>query len=327
MWVPSTAAGARLLDGAAIAAAYALDWAVGDPPRPTHPVVVIGRAITRLEGRLYPWAERRGWLLPAGGVLALAVVGGTWALSSALLAAVGRISPWLRWALEVWWLQTALAARGLAEAAGAVERPIAAGDLVAARAALPALVGRDTEGLPAEEIRRAVVESVAENTSDAVLAPLFWAAVGGAPLALAYKAVNTLDSMVGHNDARYAHFGRISARLDDAANWLPARIGGMVTLAAAGLLGGSVRGGWRVWRRDARRHPSPNAGIGEAIYAGALGLRLGGPSRYGGEIEDRGVLNREGRAAGPGDVPRAIGMLVATCALGAALAASARWLP
>ncbi len=312
-------------DAAAIAAAYVLDWAVGDPPRPTHPVVLIGRAITALEARLHPWAERRGRLLAAGGLLTLVVVGGTWAVAWVVLDLARRMNPWLGWALEVWWLQVALATRGLAQAAMAVERPTAAGDLAAARAALPALVGRDTEGLPAEEIRRAVIESVAENTSDAVLAPLFWAALGGAPLALAYKAVNTLDSMVGHQNARYALFGRVSARLDDAANWLPARVGGLVTLAAAGILGRSVRGGWRAWRQDANHHPSPNAGIGEAIYAGTLGLRLGGASRYGGEVEERGVLHAVGRSPAAGDVRRALWLLAATATLGAALAALGRW--
>lgn len=309
----------------AIATAYALDWAIGDPPRPTHPVVLIGRVIAFLERQLYGAAERRARLLGAGAVLVALVVGGTAGTSLLALDLAGRVSPWLRWTLQVWWLQTALAARGLYGTAYGVERPVAAGDLPSARRQLRALVGRDPEGLPASEIRRAVIESVAENTSDAVLAPLFWAAVGGAPLALAYKAVNTLDSMIGYPDARYHLFGRAAARLDDAANWLPARLGGLLTVAAAALCGLRASAAWRVWRQDARHHASPNAGIGEAVYAGALGLRLGGQSRYDGELRDRGVLNAAGRAPQERDVGRALRLLAVASTLGAT-AAAARWL-
>ena len=157
---------------AAIAAAYALDWAIGDPPRPTHPVVVVGRAVATLERLLYGPAERHGQLISAGAALVVLVVGGTAAASFVGLHLASRVSPWLGWALQTWWLQTALAARGLHDAACRIERPVVNGDLPAARRQLPALVGRDPEGLSAPEIRRAVIESVAENTSDAVLAPL-----------------------------------------------------------------------------------------------------------------------------------------------------------
>jgi adenosylcobinamide-phosphate synthase len=304
--------------------AYALDWLVGDPPRPTHPVVLMGRAAEALEGWVYGRAARRGLLRAAGVAVVLAVAVGAFAAGRAVLELAQRIHPLLRAALEAWLLQTCLAARSLRDAARTVEGHLEAGNLEEARAALPALVGRDTDGLPPPEVRRAVVESVAENTVDGVLSPLFFAALGGAPAALAFKAVSTLDSMFGYRDARYALFGWAAARADDAANWLPARLGGVMMVAAAALLGLDGRGAWRVWRRDARRHPSPNAGIPEACFAGALGLRLGGWDRHGGEPRYRPHLG-DGRPADARAVREALRLAAWTSHLGAAAAVAAAW--
>ncbi|WP_446034807.1 CobD/CbiB family cobalamin biosynthesis protein, partial [Streptomyces olivaceus] len=193
----------------------------------------------------------------------------------------------------------------LAREAGAVERALRAGDVEAARARLPHLCGRDPQSLNADGIARAVVESVAENTSDAVVGALVWGAVAGVPGLLGFRAVNTLDAMVGHKSSRYRRYGWASARLDDLAGWPGARL----TAALTTVAGGDPRGAVRAWRADAARHPSPNAGPVEASFAGALGVRLGGTLSYGGRVEHRPVLNgAAGRAvrAGSGDIDRAV---------------------
>jgi adenosylcobinamide-phosphate synthase len=196
----------------------------------------------------------------------------------------------------------AVAGRSLGESALAVGCALDRGDLTAARAALPALVGRDPAGLDAGEIARAVVESVAENTVDALVAPAFWAAVGGAPGVLGYRAVNTLDAMVGHRSARYRAYGWASARLDDVANYLPARL---TAALVAGVRPGRAGAIWRAVCSQAPAHPSPNAGVAEAAFAAALGLRLGGRNRYGDRVEFRPWLG-EGRAAASSDIRPAV---------------------
>ncbi|MBB3142418.1 adenosylcobinamide-phosphate synthase CbiB [Halomonas organivorans] len=272
-----------------IAAALAIDLALGDPPWLPHPVVGIGRAIARLERA---WnhgpaeARRRRGLW-----LAAAVVGGTWALVWVLLTALAWISPGLSLAAELILLATAFATRGLAEAARAVAEPLKRGDLPAARRALGRIVGRDTEALDEAGLTRGAVETVAENTVDGITAPLCWAMIGGAPLALAYKAVNTLDSMVGYRSPRFEDFGRASARLDDAVNWVPARLTALAMwLAARLVVGGRTKGAMAATRREAPRHPSPNAGWPEAMVAHLLGVRLGGLNHYDGRPSHRAVL-------------------------------------
>jgi adenosylcobinamide-phosphate synthase len=203
--------------------------------------------------------------------------------------------------------------------AGALE----AGDVPAARALLPTLAGRDPSALDAGELARATVESVAENTSDAAVAPLVWGALAGLPGLLGYRAVNTLDAMVGYRSPRYARFGWAAARADDVANWLPARLTAALTVAVAPLAGGSPRGALRVWWRDGAAHPSPNAGRCEAAAAGALGLRLGGRNVYGSRVEDRPVLG-DGRAPASRDVARAVRLSRAVWLAAAALAVAVR---
>ncbi|MDI2126396.1 cobalamin biosynthesis protein [Yinghuangia seranimata] len=279
-----------------LALGVAADALVGDPRR-GHPVALFGSAAHRLEQRLYAPTRARG------AVYTALLVGGSAALGQAAtrLTRRSRVARTAVTAAATW---AVLGGTTLCREARAIGAPLAAGDLPAARARLPYLVGRDPSGLDETGIARAVVESVAENTSDAVVAPLFWGAVAGVPGLLAYRAANTLDAMVGHRTPRHAEFGWASARLDDAANWIPARLTGLLTVAAAPLVGGSPRTTWTVLRRDGAAHPSPNSGRCEASAAGALGLRLGGRNVYAGRTEDRPELG-DGRSAEAADIPRA----------------------
>ena len=239
-------------------------------------------------------------------------------------------APWLAAATAAgtW---AVLGSRSLSAEADAVAAHLRRGDLPAARRQLTHLVGRRTDVLDEAEIARATVESVAENTSDAVVAPLLWGAVAGLPGLLAYRAVNTLDAMVGHHSPRYENFGWASARADDIANYLPARLTAVLTAVAAPAAGGSWRAALAVARADGRRHPSPNAGMAEAAFAAALGVRLGGRNDYGSHVEDRPVLGGHGRAARVDDIVRATrlsrAVTVAAAFACAAVAAAGRWLP
>ncbi|KQW52761.1 hypothetical protein ASC77_00085 [Nocardioides sp. Root1257] len=259
---------------------YAADRLLGDPAR-FHPVAGFGRAAAALERVTY--ADRRGH-----GVVHVAVLVGA-------AAALGRSG--VPVALATW---AVLGGRSLDREAAAVEELLRSGDLGAARIRLTHLVGRDTTTLDEGEIARAVIESLAENTSDAVVAPLVWGALAGAPGLLTYRAANTLDAMVGHRNARYERFGWAAARLDDLLN-LP---GSRLTAGLAVALGDDRAGAVRAWRRDAGGHPSPNAGPVEAAFAGALGIRLGGVNVYGDRVEDRQVLG-DGRAPTQHDITRA----------------------
>jgi len=257
--------------------AVLLDLLLGDPRWLPHPVVGIGRMISVLE-RLLRRLVRNELL---GGVLLLViVVGMTWSLAFFLLKGAYAVSPYLGFAVAAVLSWTCLAARSLHAESRLVADRLAVGDLEGARKYLSRIVGRDTDGLSEQEIWRALVETVAENTSDGVIAPLFYLMLGGPALGLAYKAVNTLDSMVGYKNERYLRFGRASARFDDLANWLPARITGILMVAVAPLAGLSGRNGFRILLRDGRNHSSPNSGVPEAAAAGALGVRLGGTNRY-----------------------------------------------
>lgn len=274
---------------ALVGVAVLVDLSLGDPRHLPHPVVSMGAAITRLErawNRGTPRARRL-----KGALMTALLVLGTYALAWGALALLARLHPWLALAAELWLLATALSIKGLADAARAVATPLGRGDLPAAREALAMIVGRDTEGLDETELARGAVETVAENSVDGITAPLFWALLGGAPLALAYKAVNTLDSMVGYRSARYADFGYCSAKLDDLANWLPARLTALALWLAAWATPGARRDGAlaATWRQ-APRHPSPNAGWPEAMVAQLLGVQLGGINFYAGVASHRAVL-------------------------------------
>jgi adenosylcobinamide-phosphate synthase len=272
---------ATTVGGAAVG--LLVDRAVGEPLVEPHPVALYGRAMGAVEDRL--WADRRSRGAVFGALGAL-VGAGSGAMVRSTAVAVGL----------------AAAGRMLRETAMEVHGILMDADLDRARAALPALVGRDPSGLDASGIAAAVVESVAENTVDAVVAPALWGAALGAPGALAHRAVNTLDAMVGHHSERYERFGWASARADDAMNWLPARAtAGLVAAARPGAASAVLR----AVREDAGAHPSPNAGVAEAAFAAALGVELGGPLRYGARTEDRPRLGR-GPRPGPSDIRRAV---------------------
>jgi adenosylcobinamide-phosphate synthase len=265
-----------------VLAAYLLDLIIGDPRKIPHPVVIIGKGIDLLEKYLRRWAAPLIGLKAAGVVLTCVIVGSTCAIMWAITAGAARINGWLGLAVSVWFISTTLAVKGLGDAAMEIYTLLCNGDIVEARRKVGWIVGRDTGNLDEGEITRATVETVAENLSDGIIAPLFFAFIGGAPLAMAYKAVNTLDSMVGYKNDKYREFGWASARFDDFCNYIPARLTGFMLLITFVLLGKPVRQALQVVMRDAPRHPSPNSGIPEAAVAGALGIRLGGINYYGG---------------------------------------------
>jgi len=310
-----------LAGGAVIALAVALDFGLGDPPGWPHPVRWMGAAITAFERLVRRRVQSPRGLRAAGAVLAVGLPVLTWLLATAALALAAAVHPFVGFVLAVSMAYTCVSLKGLAGAVSTVGAHLRSGDLEGARAAVAHIVGRETEALDAQEIAGAAVESAAENTSDGVTAPLLYLALGGPALALAYKAVNTADSMIGYRDTRYADFGRTAARLDDFCNWIPARLTALLLVLAAALSGQSGRGAWRAARRDARMHDSPNAGWPEAAAAGALGVTLGGPATYGGAVRTRAVLGSGGGAPAAEHVARAVrltwlaGGLAAGCAV------------
>lgn len=274
---------------------YVLDLALGDPRR-WHPVAGFGRAVAEAEACVWRDSRSRGVCFAASWV-ALAVAAGL-----AAERAAGERRQWAVTAAAAW---VVLGGATLAREAEAMRRLLMRDDLTGARARLPRLCGRDPHGLDRSQLARAAVESVAENTSDAVVAPLLWGAAAGAPGLLAYRAVNTLDAMIGHRSQRHARFGWAAARLDDLANLAPARATAVLAAVLAPAVGGSSAGALRVLRRDGAAHPSPNAGRCEAAFAGALRCRLGGVNAYGGRVEQRPVLG-DGRPPGTTDIALAV---------------------
>jgi adenosylcobinamide-phosphate synthase len=290
----------------------AADGAFGDPRR-GHPVAGFGKAAGRVERVLYRDHKLAGVAYAAvlsGGAVALGV----------LVERPGRRRPVLQTLTTAAATWTVLGGRSLAVQGAAIGRELDAGQLSAARERLPHLCGRDPAKLDADGLARAAVESVAENTSDAVVAPLFWGALAGAPGLLGYRAINTLDAMVGYRSPRYRRFGWASARLDDLVNLLPARLAALLTVAGAPVVGGSWRGAWQTWHNDAAAHPSPNAGRVEAAFAGALEIRLGGRTEYPHGVEERPVMG-EGRMPDSGHVTRAVELSRVVGGLTAAVAA------
>jgi adenosylcobinamide-phosphate synthase len=269
-----------------LVAGVVVDAIAGDPRR-FHPVAGFGRAAGRLERQIYAPTRAAG-----AGFTAIAV-GVPVAIAVGARVATRR-RPWARAVLTAGATWTVLGGTSLRREARAMaadlDRTPVASALAASRERLPNLVGRDPQALDAAEIARATVESVAENTSDALVAPLFWGAVAGLPGLVGYRAINTLDAMVGHRSPRYRHFGAASARLDDLANLVPSRLTALLTAATAPLVGGDGVGALTTWLRDGDQHPSPNSGQCEAAMAGALGVRLGGRNVYHGRIEDRPFL-------------------------------------
>jgi adenosylcobinamide-phosphate synthase len=291
----------------------AADAVFGDPRR-FHPVAAFGTAAATLERAVY-----RDHKVP--GVVHTGLLTGGAVLAGLAVERLGRRRPLVQvttTALATW---AVLGGASLAREGTAMGRALGASDIDAARDRLPHLCGREPSSLDAAGLARATVESVAENTSDAVVAPLFWGAVAGVPGLLGYRAANTLDAMVGHRSERYRNFGWAAARLDDLANLIPSRLAAALTSVTAPVVGGSARSAWKTWRRDASAHPSPNAGQVEAAFAGALEIRLGGRTVYAHGTEERPVLGH-GRSPDAGHVTRAVELSRVVGAASAVVAAT-----
>jgi len=306
--------------------AYVLDLTLGDPTWAPHPIRWIGELIGAVEKRFYPQADHPGIHFVAGAVFWLAVMvavtGATWLL----LVVAAAIHPIVSSVLGIWLAYTILATRDLHTESVKVVTALRRHDLPGARAALSRLVSRETGEMSEEDILRALLETVAENLSDGVVAPLFYLALGGPVLGMAYKAVSTMDSMVGYRNQRYRTFGTFAARADDVANWVPARLTGWLLVAAAGCWRLDWRNARHIMARDGRKHKSPNAGIPEAAAAGALEVQLGGPSTYFGEVVVKPTLGDSNRPLSHQSYSRLIRMLYTVSFLALLLACCWRWL-
>lgn len=291
-------------------AACLLDAALGDPRRLPHPVRVMGYAIVRYERMARSMVRRPVMLKFAGVVLAVGLPGLVYGVIWTILEITARIHATAHTLAVVGLSFTALAGRDLVDHALAVRQALKAGSLNDARKAVSNIVGRDTDRLPAPEVIRATVETIAESTADGVVSPLFYLMLGGPALALAFKAVSTLDSMIGHLDSRYRDIGWASARLDDAANWLPARVTGLLIVLAAAFTTQRMQAAWHILKRDAAKHPSPNSGRPEAAMAGALGVQLGGTNWYGARPTERPLLGDKENELAPHHIEAALRTMV-----------------
>lgn len=285
-----------------------LDALLGDPKGWPHLIKLYGKVISSLEKKFYPFNNKRlgGRLLV---VSVLFVCGGAPAL---MLVISWNISPWLFLVLESVFCWQLLAVRSLHDESLPVYEELIDQDLKAARAALTMIVGRDVEVLDEAGVVRAAVETVAENTADGVAAPLLYITLGGAALGCVYKAVNTMDSMVGYRNERYEEFGRFAARLDDVLNYIPARICALVMIVASALCNFPFQNAWRIWRRDRRNHASPNSAQTEAVMAGALCVQLAGDTWYFGQLHCKPAIGDEGRLIEPEDIRRAHRLMLVT---------------
>ena len=295
---------------AACIAGFFLDFIFGDPVWLYHPVRLIGKGISFGERQLRKLCSRneknesgRG-LVAAGAVLWVCIAGLSFLIPLGVLVLAQKIHPVLRFVLETFWCYQIIAARCLCKESGKVYDRLKAEDLPGARKAVSMIVGRDTENLSAEGVTKAAVETVAENTSDGVTAPLIYMLIGGAPLGFLYKAVNTMDSMLGYKNDKYLYFGRIPARMDDIFNYIPARVTALFMIAASFLCGLDGKNAWRIYKRDRRKHASPNAAQTEAVCAGALRVRLAGDAVYFGKVYKKEFIGDALRPIQPEDIRR-----------------------
>lgn len=294
----------------AVLGGFVLDALFGDPAWLPHPVVYMGKAISKLEKFLRPRLPKmpQGELL-GGAIVAFCLPVGTFLLTGLVCWGAARLHPLLGLAVQMFWCGQALAARGLVQESTNVYKELKKPDLPGARKAVSRIVGRDTAELTAEGVTKAAVETVAENASDGVIAPLLYMLIGGAPLALTYKAINTMDSMLGYKNEKYLYFGRVPAKLDDAANYLPSRLAALLWVAAAAFTHNDAKGAWKIWRRDRRRHASPNSAQTESACAGALGVQLAGPAYYFGQYYPKLTIGDALRPIEPEDILRANRMM------------------
>ena len=303
---------------------FLLDLAFGDPRWLYHPIRLIGNLTAWAEKpfrAVFPKSEKGE--LTAGVFFAVFVVAVSTAVPALVLFLAEKISIWLAFALEVFWSFQILAAKSLKTESMRVYEALKEGELEKARKAVSMIVGRDTERLTEEGVAKAAVETVAENFSDGVVAPLIFLAVGGPVLGFFYKSVNTLDSMVGYKNDRYLYFGRFSAKLDDVLNFIPARISGLLLVAASPLAGLDVKGAWRIFKRDRKNHASPNSAQTEAAAAGALGVQLAGDAWYFGKLYKKPTIGDALRPVGYEDIRRVNRLMYAAICLALALAAAA----
>lgn len=305
---------------------FLLDCLLGDPRTIPHPVVLMGKLISLLEKafrQLFPKTVLGENL--AGLCIWLVTVAVSFCVPFGLLKLAGMVSPWLRVALQAVFCWQVLAANGLKKESMRVYTALKTGTIQDARQAVSMIVGRDTQELDADAVTRAAVETVAENCSDGVIAPMLYFAIGGGPLAFAYKAVNTMDSMLGYVEMPYKNVGLVPARLDDVFNFLPARISGIFMLLAGGILRLNFRNGWKIFKRDRYNHASPNSAQTESACAGLLGLRLAGDAWYHGVLHKKKYIGDPLRPITPEDIPLSNKLMYATAVLTLAVCLLCRW--
>lgn len=304
---------------------FLIDLLLGDPHSIPHPVVWIGKLISGLERllrRICPKTKQGERL--AGGILWIVVAAVSTAVPTAVLYVCHWVSPWLRLAAESVMCWQILATKSLRDESMRVYRVLKTGNLEQSRRAVSMIVGRDTQRLDDAGVTRACVETVAENTSDGVVAPMLFLAIGGAPLGFFYKAVNTMDSMLGYQEPPYQHIGLVPAKMDDVMNFIPARLSALIMLAAGWLLRLDVKNGWRIFRRDRRKHASPNSAQTESVCAGLLGLQLAGNAWYHGVLHQKPTIGDPLRPICHEDIPLACRLLYVTAWLALLLFAAGK---
>ncbi len=298
-----------------------LDLFIGDPEMLPHPVKIFGRIIEESEG----WLRSRFSMTPkgefrAGLILAIALPVLTLVSTGLIMLLLYEYCLPLAVILQIFWGWQSIAIKDMIHESNGVHAKVTSGDLSGARAAVGRIVGRDTKDLGFEGIIKATVETVAESFSDGYFAPLFYFAIGGAPLALTYKAINTMDSMIGYDNKKYEYFGKAAARLDDAANYIPSRISAFLLMGASRILGYDEKNAYRIWLRDRKKSTSPNSGQTESVMAGALHVRLLGPAYYFGEYHDKPYIGEDIRPVEAYDIKRANNMFVVGALIGMILA-------
>lgn len=306
--------------------AVIIDRLIGDPRTSLHPVVVIGNFIAWLERQLLNKNNSARLKKFAGTVLVVIVLITVYAAAWIILAVLANIHPWGGYIGGVVLLSFTISPRSLAEAGREIAGYLNDGNMEQARLKVGWIVGRDTAELDIPEVTRATVETVAENIVDGIISPLFYAIIGGVPLACLYRAINTMDSMVGYKNEKYRDFGMVAARVDDIFNYLPARITGLLIIIAAAILGLDAAGAWRSIKRDAAKHPSPNSGFSEAGVAGALGVRLGGLNYYGGVASQRAHMGEAKIELAPVHIEKTIQIMYIVTTLFIAAAFALKWL-
>ncbi len=300
----------------AIVAGFILDLIFGDPHSLPHPICLIGNLISFLERNLRKiFGFSNNGLLFGGGVLVLIVISTCFALPYALLYLAGMVNPWLAFALETLMFYQIFATKCLRDESMKVYYALQKGDLDEARLMLSWIVGRDTKNLTEAEVTKGAVETIAENTADGIIAPMFYMFLGGAPLAFLYKGINTMDSMVGYKNEKYLYFGRCAAKLDDVANFIPARITGLLMIGAAYFLNLDVQGAWKTFWRDRYNHLSPNSAMTESVAAGALNIQLGGGHFYFGKWVHKDTIGDDIRPVKAEDIVATNNLLYMTAVL------------